>query len=275
MNTAKFYFPRLGKVTMFSDLLYALRDPKSWVYPAWLSLAVKYRTSRAGWLWMLAGPSVFIFIVGPLFVRFSPHDMNVFIPYMATGIVIFSYISAIITGSTSLYRANKNLLLQGKRFYPLVPLIFIAKAFINLIALSLLIAAVLFMYNVSLTSYLICLLPALLLMLLHSLWISIVFGILGAMFHDIGEAMSAIMRVAFIATPIIWMPAGAGERSGAIGAYLTFNPIYHVLEPVRASILGYAASDMSWIVSSIVAVVGLIVASAVYRKYSQRIVMWM
>jgi len=261
---------------MFSELLKAIKDPKSWVYPAWLSLTVKYRTARMGWLWMLAGPSVFIFIVGPLFVRFSGRDMHEFIPYMASGMIIFSYISRILTGSTSLFRSNKNLLLQGRRFYPLVPLIFIAKGVINILIVSLLIVAVFVVYQVPLTYHLIYLFPALALMLVHSLWISIVLGTLGARFHDVGEAMGAVMRVAFIATPIIWMPsAEASGRSAAMGAYLIFNPIYHILEPVRASLLGYSAADLSWIISLVVACFGLMAAAFVYKKYSQRIVMWM
>lgn len=260
---------------MLSDFLHALKNPKSWVYPAWLSFAVKYRTSHAGWLWMLAGPAVFIFIIGPLFVRFSHVDVSVFIPHMAVGIVIFTYISTMITGSTSLYRSNKNLLLQGKRFYPLIPLIFIAKAVINFSVTSILIVIVVYYYEVELTAQIFYLIPALLLMLIHSIWISIVFGAMGARYHDFGEAMGAIMRVAFLATPIIWMPNAEGVRGATMSTYLAVNPIYHVLEPVRAAILGYSAPELNWIVSSIAACAGMIVATFVYKRYSQRIVMWM
>ncbi len=258
---------------MLSDFFSAFKNPRSWLYPAWLALAVKYRSTRAGWLWVLAGPSVFIFIVGPLFGRFSNKDMDVFIPYLTTGIVIFSYISALLGSAPSLYTSNKNLLLQGKQFYPLVPLIFIAKALINLLAVSSLIIVVMIIYGVPLTDRIFFLLPAFFLMLVHSFWVSIVLGALGAKFRDIGEAMGAIMRVAFIATPIIWMPESSG-RGETMGPYLIFNPIYHVLEPVRAAILGYSAPVLSWVLSLSIAFVGIITAVLVYNKLSQRIIMW-
>ncbi|MFC1684571.1 ABC transporter permease [Pseudomonadota bacterium] len=258
---------------MFKDLFNAIRDPKSWVYPAWLSIAVQYRKSYVGWLWMLAGPAVFVFIVGPLFGRFSKHDPDFFIPYLTCGMIIFQYSSGILTGSTSLYKSNKNLLLQGKRFYSRIPLIFIVRKLLNFLVTSLLIICVLFIYEVSLTSHIIYLLPGLLLIIIHSLWVSIVFGVLGARFHDVGEAIAAIMRVAFLATPIIWIPSDVG-RGAVVGAYLMFNPFYHAMEPIRGAILGYPAPTMSWVVSSVAALIGMIVAATVYKRYSQHIVMW-
>lgn len=251
----------------------AMMDPKSWLYPAWLAVIVKYRNSYMGWLWMLAGPAVFIFVVGPLFVGLSKRDPNIFIPHMATGLIIFQYISNILSGATSLYRANKQLLLQGNRFDVLIPLIFIAKSAINFFTSSILIIVVLYIYDVPLTSRLIYLVPSLFLMLAHSFWVALVFGYLGARYRDFGEIISAVMRVAFLATPIIWMPSGGG-RGGIIGSYINFNPIYHALEPIRSSILGTTPPEINWWASCLIAAIGIIVAIAAYGKFSRRVIMW-
>ena len=66
------------------------------------------------------------------------------------------------------------------------------------------------------------------------------------------------MRIAFLATPIIWLPAERGA-GGIMGAFLTYNPFYHYLDIVRAPLLGHVVTPMSVQVVAGVTVTGIVV----------------
>jgi ABC-2 type transport system permease protein/lipopolysaccharide transport system permease protein len=81
------------------------------------------------------------------------------------------------------------------------------------------------------------------------------------------------MRIAFLATPIIWMP-GDGGSGGVMGAFLVFNPFFHFVEVVRAPLLGDQVSLLSWIIVLSVTGIGMIVAHIMNGRYSRLIPLW-
>ena len=108
---------------------------------------------------------------------------------------------------------------------------------------------------------------------LNGVWVTQVFGILGARYRDLSEIFQAVMRIAFLATPIIWMP-GEGGRGGVMGAYLTFNPFYHFLEVVRAPLLGQPVALLSWGVVLAFTVFGFTLAFFMNRRYARFVPLW-
>jgi ABC-2 type transport system permease protein/lipopolysaccharide transport system permease protein len=132
---------------------------------------------------------------------------------------------------------------------------------------------VLVIYKVSLTWVAIESLLGLALFLANGVWVTQAFGILGARYRDLAEVFQALMRIAFLATPIIWMPGELG-RGGVMGAFLTFNPFYHFIKVVRAPLLGNPVAPLSWIVVLSITVIGFIVARLIIGRYARLIPLW-
>ena len=84
--------------------------------------------------------------------------------------------------------------------------------------------------------------------------------------------IASLVQVLFYVTPIIWMPDSVGARVSSF--IVNTNPAYHVLELVRAPILGYTPSPMNWTISVGVAVLGLFVSMIFYGTYKKRIAYW-
>ena len=82
------------------------------------------------------------------------------------------------------------------------------------------------------------------------------------------------MRVAFLATPIIWMPGMGGGRSKVMGAFLDFNPFYHFLELIRAPLLGNPIAPLSWIVVITITITGFTLAYYFYNRFAKNIPLW-
>jgi ABC-type polysaccharide/polyol phosphate export permease len=93
----------------------------------------------------------------------------------------------------------------------------------------------------------------------NGIWLTFVFRIVGARYRDLSEVVQAVMRIAFLATPIIWMPAQEG-RGDVLGAFLTCNPFYHFLELIRAPLLGNPIAPLSWLVVLFTTVAGFFLA---------------
>ena len=53
------------------------------------------------------------------------------------------------------------------------------------------------------------------------------------------------MQVVFYLTPIMWLPNLLPERAGMY--MLTFNPFFHLIEIVRAPLLGQLPSTQNWL----------------------------
>jgi len=73
------------------------------------------------------------------------------------------------------------------------------------------------------------------------------------------------------ATPIMWM---VGSARG-LHLVADFNPAYHLIEIVRAPLLGAAPRPLSWLVAVGLALVGWSLASALFLRAARRIVYWL
>jgi lipopolysaccharide transport system permease protein len=71
----------------------------------------------------------------------------------------------------------------------------------------------------------------------------------------------------------MWMPNLLPQRTGLY--LLDLNPTYHLLEIVRAPLLGQLPTLMNWEVSLGLALIGWCLALAVYGRFKRRIAYWL
>ena len=84
--------------------------------------------------------------------------------------------------------------------------------------------------------------------------------------------VATLVQVTIFATPIMW-PV---ETAWAIAASsLDVNPMYHLIELVRAPLLGTTPAPLSWMVAAGMAVAGWILALAMFNRVRRSIVYWL
>jgi len=259
---------------VFHDLLAALKRPGSWIYSSWITFLLRYRKTALGPLWIVTGPAMFILILGTLFGNVMSHDPARFIPYMAAGLVIWNYILSIASAAPRLYTQYRFSLMQGNVNHMTIVLRAVFSSFIVFLHQAAIVVAVMLIYKVKPSVSLLYLLPAGFLLFLHSVWILTALGIVGARYRDLNEVVDMAMRIAFLATPIIWMTGDSQGRGSVVGIYMLLNPFYHVLEPVRGAVLGTPVSSLSWGISALIAGLGLALARWLYMKFRHLVVLW-
>lgn len=89
--------------------------------------------------------------------------------------------------------------------------------------------------------------------------------------------MPQIVSVAFnptdqakIVTPIYWSVKMTGDRA----AFVDWNPFFHLIELVRAPLLGEAPRSLSWGVAAVMAAIGLPLSLDLYRRSRAKLPYW-
>ncbi|MCB1418011.1 MAG: ABC transporter permease [Notoacmeibacter sp.] len=243
------------------------------LYRSWLIFLISYRRTALGPLWLLIGPSLFIALLGLLYAEIGAAETEVFIPHLAIGLVLWTLIAGYVTGSATVFQRGRAQIMQGAQSLESVVAVDVITTLLSFLHQLPIIVIVFMIYRVPLHWAALESVIGLVLLIANGFWVTQVFGILGARYRDLAEIFQAVMRIAFLATPIIWMP-GAGGRGGVMGAYLTFNPFYHFIEVVRAPLLEQPVAMLSWVVVLGFTIFGFGLAHVMKTRYARFVPLW-
>lgn len=267
MPDSQFNSIKLKSLNLQSSLLQSL------LYTTWLSFIIRYRKTMLGPLWLIIGPSLFIISLGSLYSEIGGVAASVFVPHMAIGFVVWTLINGFVTGSANIFQRASSNILQGSMELSDIIIVDVFTNFLIFAHQVSIIIAVFLFYSLGLGWSAFVSIFGLGLIIINGIWLSYFFGILGARYRDLTEIVQAIMRIAFLATPIIWIPGDAG-RGGALSAFTTFNPFYHFLEIVRAPLLGNAIQPISWIVVGFITICGIGLAFWFRKRFAHLVPLW-
>lgn len=240
---------------------------------ALITFLIRYRRTVLGPLWLLVAPSLFIILLGLLFAEIGSRPLDVFVPHLAIGVIVWTLISSFFVQSATIYQRNRARILQGSMALNEIVSVDVFSHLITFVHQILIILAIFIYFRIPLSLYAITSVVGLVLLIANGISTVHVFGILGVRYRDLSEVVQAIMRIAFLATPIIWMPGDTG-RGVVMGALLIFNPFYHFLEIVRAPLLNNPIEPLSWIVVIAITLFGFLLAWAMDRRYARFVPLW-
>lgn len=266
--------PRSGPAprSLLVDLATSFRNPEFWTLSSWLDIVVNYRQSRLGMFWILAPALVYIWGLGSYLVPASS-SVVVYASHVALGFAIFRLVNSVITESTTTFTGAQSFILDGHVCLTDFVLRVVAKALFYFVMWMPVVASVLVFYPGLHPMGLLLALGSMPLIVLNLLWIAVVFALVGARFPDLSQFISNIFIFAFLLTPITWysntMPPGSMRQ-----LVMKLNPIYHMVEVVRAPILGEALQLSSLYYLAIMTAVGWLIAILVYRRYARFVPIW-
>jgi ABC-type polysaccharide/polyol phosphate export permease len=106
-------------------------------------------------------------------------------------------------------------------------------------------------------------------LVLNVAWISMLVAVISARFRDIPQAVASVTQAAAIMTPVFWLPDRIPPDFRWI---LDFNPFYHLLEAVRAPLLGVAVAPHTYAFLAGMAAVGWGLTFWLFARTRRRIV---
>lgn len=256
-----------------ADIFLCLTTLNLPIYLAWSDIRQRYRRSTLGPFWITISTAVMIGCLGVIFGSLFKVPLKEFLPFLATGLILWSYISTVLTEATSVFLSYESIIKQLP-----IPLLthvlrMVSRNFYILLHNLILIPVILFIVNRPINWNLLYLIPDLILLTLNLTWMSLVIGIICTRFRDLGQIVINILQIFFYITPIIWMPNSLSERASIF--ILEPNPFYHLLEIVRAPIMGVPPTLLNWSFSFLLALVGCFFSFYIYCNYKNRVVYWL
>jgi len=239
----------------------------------WQDVRQRYRRSSLGAFWLTISMGVMIATIGIVFGQIFKSPMDEFLPFLSAGLILWGFISTVITEGCSGFIAGEAVIKQLP--IPLTVHIF-RVLWRNLIILAhniVIFPLVLFAVQKAPTWDVLMAIPGLLLLLLNLSWIAIFLGVICTRYRDIPQIISSFLQVVFYLTPIMWLPSLLPSRAGTY--MLDLNPFYHFIQIVRAPLLDQEPSLENWLVSIGIATVGWVLTLALFGRYRRRIAYWL
>jgi lipopolysaccharide transport system permease protein len=113
--------------------------------------------------------------------------------------------------------------------------------------------------------------PGVALLTLNLAWLGLVLAIFSSRFRDVPIMIGTLLQVGIFATPIMWPASVLGPNH----FIADLNPVYHLIELVRAPLLNELPAALSWQVGAGLAIGGWLLAALCFRMASGRIVYWL
>jgi ABC-2 type transport system permease protein/lipopolysaccharide transport system permease protein len=101
---------------------------------------------------------------------------------------------------------------------------------------------------------------------------TILFGMVSARFRDVPPLVGNIIQILMFITPIFWFSSQLGPGAQPI---ITYNLMYHLVEVMRAPMLGTAPSLLSYGFTIAGAIIGWVVTFDLYARFRRRIPYWL
>lgn len=229
----------------------------------------RYRGSILGPFWITLSMASMVLGIGLIYGALFGIDTHEFLPLVALGIVFFGAASSMITEGCQTYVAAASMLSQTS----LPMFTFVWRTVLrNLISLAhhlVIVIAVLLYFGYWRTMNLPGGLVGILFLIANASWMSMLVGLTSARYRDIPQVVTSVMQFAIFITPVFWP---ADRLNGAKHVVLALNPFFHMLEAVRAPLMGAPIAPHTYGFLALMALVGWGCTFSLFAVTRRRIV---
>lgn len=239
---------------------------------AWQEIKQRYHRTVLGPIWITLNTGAFVFALGLVFSALLGNDISVFLPFLATGIVTWTMIAGILSEAPGTFVSSQHILRSLSFPYTLFLLRLLFRNAIIFAHNLIIIAIVVVIFPISFGAETFLVLAGFLLLLGNCLWMALILAVVGTRFRDISQFVATALQFLFFLTPLVW------ERNILKGGKLYWvdaNPFFHMIELVRAPILGGVPSELTIIYACAMLVIGSLVSILVFARYRASLAYWL
>lgn len=209
--------------------------------------------------------------MGFIYAKLFHMKLENYLPLLTVGLVFWQFTSGMITEGCGTFFSVQNIIQQVKLPFSLHAYRLVYRNLLILAHNFVIVPIVLMIFPQPLVwPRLLELGPGLALIVMNGVWISILLGMISARFRDVPPIVASIVQVVFFITPIFWSADGLGPHRWLAD----YNPIYAVIDVVRAPLLGQPHEPHSWLILILVTAFGCAATFAFFARFRARIAFW-
>jgi lipopolysaccharide transport system permease protein len=252
------------------DLLEGLQAYPLWIRLAAYDLRQRFRRSFLGPFWFTLSMGIMVGALGVVNSTVFGQDASKSLPFIATGLIFWGLLSSCINEGATVFTAAESFIRNvpmplSVHLYRMVARNVMICGFNMVIYL-----AVVIWFRLTPGWGVLLAIPGFVLLVFSATWLALASAVLSTRFRDIPQLITSLLQVVFFITPIFWSPTTLPHRM----AFVDLNPLYHLVEVVRAPLLGTPVPEMSWLFCVGLAVVGFLGTAWLYRRAHARIAYW-
>lgn len=240
------------------------------LYFGWDDVRQQYKRTFLGPIWLTFSTCAWIFAMALVMASLFNQSIGTFLPHTAAGMFVWTFFAlSILDGSTVFVYAAP--MINSTRlplfFYPLRALI----RYVILYAHYLLVC-VLLMVIIGHPPGIMALLaiPALLIHVITAFGIILIMGLVNTRYRDLGPIAGVMCQLTPLITPIAWQRDMLKKYTWIADA----NPFYHLIEIVRAPLVGQVPTTLSYTVSIATMLTAITLGLMVYRRARYHVIFW-
>jgi len=257
----------------YKDLQLGFARSSYWFAVAWQEIKQRYRRSMLGPFWITLSTGVMIGAMGPLYGKLFDVDVTTYFQYLSVSMVFWIFLSSCVNEACTVFISSEGYIKQVSLPFSGYVLKLLYKNILFLAHNFVIVAIVLFFLPPKEFSQIWLFPIALLIVFFNLFFFSLTLGLVCTRFRDVPQLIANIMQVMFFLSPIMWKPEMLGEKGQH---FVQLNPIYHLIEILRSSLIGGVADHVvSFIVSLALLVIGAVVSLLIFSKYRARIPYWL
>jgi ABC-type polysaccharide/polyol phosphate export permease len=254
-----------------SDLIEGMASWRLWSMLAWNDIQQRYRRSALGPFWITISMGIFVALIGVIYSKLFNQQIAVFLPYVAAGLIVWGFIAGTTMEACSQFLDNAGIIRQIRLPYTTYAMRMVWRSFIVFLHTVVLIVPIAVFFDTQLGWGTLLVIPGMVLVVLNQVWVAILIGIFATRFRDITQLVATAMQVSIFVTPIMW-PVSAIRDARFIA---DINPFHHLVDLVRAPLIGGVAEPLSWIVVAAMCIAGYTLAALALTRASTRLVYWL
>lgn len=246
-----------------------------WTHLALADLRSRWRRSFFGVLWSIIQPLGMTLLLALVFSKLFHSDIFTYAPYILSGIIVWECVTACVTGGALSFVQADAYIKQCK--HPL------AIYTLRTVLTSLI---VLFLASIALFGWSAIVLPqhlglswlaafSIFPILGLILWpLATLLAYIGARFRDVPHATGLLMQALWFISPVYF--EASMFRKGGLDALVDYNPVYHLLQLVRAPLLdGKWPTTANYVFPLLAAVLFTLLAWFVGRTAERKVIFYL
>ena len=241
-----------------------------WIRLGWNDILQRYRRSTLGPFWLTASMAIMVIALGILYAELFKTPIHDFLPFLCVGLLVWNLLSSFFTEGGTLFSGAESYIKQIRLPYSLYvyrsswsKLVIFAHNFIIYFG-------VLLYFQIWPGAIALLAIPGLLIVLLNGAAATLLIGMISARFRDVPQLISSVVQIVFFVTPIMWKPELIKDR-----AFIAdLNPFFHLIEVVRAPLLGNMPTTHNYLAVLVITIVNLSVAGTFFTRFRARISYW-
>lgn len=253
------------------DVAAGASNVHAWLLLAQDDVASRYRRTKLGPFWLTLSHAATIAGITLSFSIILRRPVDEYFVYLAAGMTVWVLLSGTLNDAPNTFIRGKTLLesyelpasLHVFRLVLTHLIIFAHNMIIYVVALA-------FIKNVANWNTLLVI-PGLFVLASAATGYSAVLGFIGARFRDVAPAMTALTGMLFMFTPIFWEKPMLRDHEWIA----LVNPLYHLIEVVRAPLLGLAPTPLNWAVACGLAATSLALGAVSFIAARRSLTYWL